>query len=289
MDAERPADDPHARERARPASSAEQRRGARGRRAGPERAGDDERALVLRAKQGDRRAREELIDRLRPGIVAVGRRYCVDALELDDVIQEGAVGVLEALAHYEPERATPFSAYARWWIRRRLQELRAEFVRPLRIPPKALCQLARLKAEQRACAEEGPRSSWGEVSERLGIDAAQVEALLRVDRKPCSLYEPLPQSEGQTTPGDLLPDGQADRELERLLDAIAARQLLTLVDRLPVREREVLSARFGLDGRPPRSLDHVGRRLGLSGERVRQLERQALARLASATPDGGIA
>jgi RNA polymerase sigma factor (sigma-70 family) len=245
--------------------------------------GSEERALVLQAKQGDRWAREQLIERLRSRIVLAGRGQRVDGLELDDLVQEGAVGVLEALVHYEPERGTPFGAYASWWIRHRLQELRAEFARPVRVPPKALRQLARLKSEQHDWyTRERRQLCRDELCERVGVEPEQAEALLRVDPQPCSLYEPLPGSDGSTSAGELVSDVLAERELEALVDTIAGRQLCALVQHLPERERDVLCARFGLDGERAQSLEEVGRRLGLSGERVRQIEKRALARLREA-------
>jgi RNA polymerase sigma factor (sigma-70 family) len=172
-------------------------------------------------------------------------------------------------------------AYAVWWIRLSLQELRSDFVRPLRLPPKALRQLSQLKSEHgRRYAAEGHEPSLGELAERIGIDRDQAEALMRADASVRSLSEPIEAGEGEIGMlGDLLEDPLSDDAYEDVLDGIAGEQLHALLSRLTDREHDVVTARFGLDGREPERLADVGERLGVSVERVRQLEQRALTKL----------
>ncbi|MBD0330756.1 MAG: sigma-70 family RNA polymerase sigma factor [Thermoleophilia bacterium] len=244
----------------------------------------DGQELVRAAQAGDVAARERLIERSIPLVVSLARSYRVDGLDLADLIQEGCVGILRALARYDPDRGVPFEAYAAWWVRQALQELRSDFVRPLRLPPKALRQLARLKSEHaRVYAAERREPSLGELGERLELDERSVVALARADARTRSLSEPLEDADGQLgVLGDLLDDPLSAQDYEDVLDALAARQLRALLARLTAREREIVDARFGLDGRPSESLREVGERLGLSAERVRQLEERALAKLRQA-------
>lgn len=241
----------------------------------------EEEELARRAQAGDSGARERLIELLLPLVVRLARSYRVEGLETADLVQEGVLGLLRALARYEPERGVPFSAYARWWIRQALQEARSDFMRPLRIPPKALRQLARLKSEHDrlyAVAERQP--SLEEVAARAGIDREQAAALLRADREARSLAQPVVEEDGEVgVLGDLLEDPLSTQALEEVLDSIAGEQLRSLLGRLSAREREILVARFGLDGGPGRRLSEVGARYGISAERVRQLEERGLAKL----------
>ena len=175
-----------------------------------------------------------------------------------DLLQEGCAGLLRALRRYDPDRGVPFAAYATWWIRQALQEARSDFVRPLRLPPKALRQLAQLKSEhQRVYATEHRQPGPRELAERTHIGLDQVEALLAADRQPRSVEEPVAGAEAEVgTLGDLLADPLSDDAYEEVLDAIAGEQLRSLLGRLTDREREVVSARFGFD-RPAEKLVKV--------------------------------
>ncbi|HXF97035.1 MAG TPA: sigma-70 family RNA polymerase sigma factor [Gaiellaceae bacterium] len=236
--------------------------------------------IVRRAQAGDAAAREELIARYLPYLNALARRYRVDGLEHLDLVQEACVGLLRALARYDPSQGVPFPAYARWWIRHALQEARSDFVRPLRLPPKALRQLARLKSEhERVYALERREPDTRELAARTAIELDQAEALLAADAQTRSLDEPVAGSEGEIGAlGELLADPLSGEEYEEVLDSIAGAQLRALLTRLTEREREVVRARFGFD-RPPERLAEVGERLGVSAERVRQIEERALAKL----------
>ena len=246
-------------------------------------AGDEADALARRARAGDEAAGEELIRRLLPLVHATARRYRTEGLEQDDLLQEGIVGLLRALQRFDPERGVPFAAFATWWIRQSLQEARSDFMRPLRLPPKALRQLSQLKSEhQRIYQGERRSARVGELAERTNIELAQAEALLVADARERSLNEPVGSMDAELgTLGDLLEDPLSAAAYEDVVDAVAGEQLRALLSRLTDREREVVGARFGFDA-PAEKLSEVGERLGLSAERVRQIEERALAKLRSA-------
>ncbi|HEU5216086.1 MAG TPA: sigma-70 family RNA polymerase sigma factor [Gaiellaceae bacterium] len=246
-------------------------------------AGDEADVLARRAQAGDEAAREELIGRLLPLVHASARRYRTEGLEQVDLLQEGIVGLLRALQRFDPERGVPFAAFATWWIRQSLQEARSDFMRPLRLPPKALRQLSQLKSEHQRIYEDERRSAMvGELAERTNIELGQAEALMAADARERSLDEPIGSMDTELgTLGDLLEDPLSAAAYEDVVDAVAGEQLRALLSRLTDREREVVRARFGFDA-PAEKLSEVGERLGLSAERVRQIEERALAKLRSA-------
>jgi RNA polymerase sigma factor (sigma-70 family) len=195
-------------------------------------------------------------------------------------LQEGVVGLLRALERYEPERGVPFWGYAVFWVRQAMQQLVAELTRPLVLSDRALRQLARLKDAHRGAVQEtGHEPGRDNLVARSGLTRDQVDGLLLAERPARSTDEPVEGAVG--TFGDLLADPLAEGEYERVLDAIGAQQLLALLSALSDREREVLRLRYGLEGEQ-QSLRAVGARLGLSAERVRQIEDRALGKLAAA-------
>ena len=246
--------------------------------------GDEADALARRAQAGDPAAREELIHRLLPLVHSTARRYRTEGLEQSDLLQEGIVGLLRALQRFDPGRGVPFAAFATWWIRQSLQEARSDFMRPMRLPPKALRQLSQLKSEhQRIYQGERRSARIGELADRTEIELEQAEALITADARSRSLDEPIENTEGELgTLGDLLEDPLSADAYEEVVDAVAGEQLRALLARLTERERQVVQARFGFDA-PAAKLTDVGERLGVSAERVRQIEERALAKLRHAS------
>jgi RNA polymerase sigma factor (sigma-70 family) len=236
--------------------------------------------LVLRARAGDTVAREQLIDRLLPLVSSLARRYHTEGLDQTDLVQEGIVGLLRALERFDPTRGVPFAAYATWWIRQSLQDARSDFIRPFRLPPKALRQLSQLKSEhQRIYQAEQRSAGLTELAERTNVDLDQARALAAADARVRSLDEAVAGSEGEVgSLGDLLEDPLSADAYEHVVENLAGQQLRALLSRLTDREREVVRARFGFDTEPQRLVD-IGEELGVSAERVRQIEERALAKL----------
>jgi RNA polymerase sigma factor (sigma-70 family) len=236
--------------------------------------------LVRRAQAGDTAAREQLIGNLIPLVSALARRFRTEGLDQTDLIQEGIVGLLRALERYDPERGVPFAAYATWWIRQSLQDARSDFIRPFRLPPKALRQLSQLKSEHERIYQHEQRSaSVTELAERTSIDLDQAKALAAADARVRSLDDPVTAGEGDLgSLRDLLEDPLSAQAYEQVIEAVAGEQLRALLGRLTDREREVVRARFGFDG-DAEKLVEIGERLGVSAERVRQIEERALAKL----------
>jgi RNA polymerase sigma factor (sigma-70 family) len=242
---------------------------------------DAERTLVEAARRGEPEARARLVEAYLPLISGLARTYRSGQVQRQELLQEGVIGLLRALERFDPDRGIPFWSYAAWWVRQAMQQLVAELTRPMVLSDRALRHLSRLKqAHREQLQRSGREPSRAELAERSGLDVEQVDDLLATER-PRSLDEPVAGRDGEVgTFGELLVDPLAEGEYERVLAAIEVEELHDLLAGLSERERRVLALRYGLEGED-RSLREVGELLGISGERVRQIENRALGKLAA--------
>lgn len=243
----------------------------------------EERRLVSAAQTGDAAARARLVDAFMPLISSAARVYRDSPqVERAELLQEGVVGLLRAIERYDPDRGVPFWGYATFWVRQAMLQLVAELTRPLVLSDRALRRLSHLKdAHRLALQESGREPGSAELAARAELSVEQVEDLLAADRTARSTDEPVSTDDGAVGRfGELLADPLAHEEYERVLDAIEVDALLELLSGLSDRERDVLQQRYGLEGKE-QSLRQVGERLGVSAERVRQLESRALGKLAA--------
>jgi RNA polymerase sigma factor (sigma-70 family) len=244
-----------------------------------------ERRLVRAAQDGDRGAREELVEAFLPLIAGLARVYRGSgSITRVELLQEGVVGLLRALEGYDPDRGVPFWGYASWWVRQAMQQLIAELTRPMVLSDRALRQLARLKrAHTEYVQRHGHEPTGAALASNTGFTPEQVNEMLTLERVPQSLDEPVAGGDGELgTFGELLIDPLAAGAYEQLLDHSEIEQVRALLATLNDRERAILRSRYGIDG-PEQSLRDIGDRLGLSAERVRQIEQRALGKLRSAT------
>ena len=243
-----------------------------------------ERELVVAAKSGDSAARDRLIEACLPLIGSMARMYRHSGrAEQVELLQEGVVGLLRALERYDPSLGVPFWGYAVWWVRHAMQRLVSELTLPMVLSDRALRQLARIKDTHRSYMQEhGREPSAQELADSSDLGRHQIDTLVAADQPAQPLDEPVPGGDGDLgTFGELVVDPIAEDGYERVLEGIEIAQLRSLLSGLDDRERLVLRARYGLDGEE-QTLREIGGQLGLSAERVRQIENRALGKLRAA-------
>jgi RNA polymerase sigma factor (sigma-70 family) len=243
-----------------------------------------ERALISRAQQGGPREREELVNAYQPMIASVAHAYRRSrSVGRDELTQEGVVGLLRALERYDFDRGVPFWAYAAWWVRQAMQQVVSELSRPMVLSDRAFRHLARIKEAQRRFEQARRReATTAELSTIVGLPQSQVEKLLCTERTARGLDEPMGAKAGEgTTVGELLADPPAREAYERVPQQVLAAQVPRLLGHLSDRERTVICSRYGL-GQREQTLREIAPRLGVSAERVRQIEQDSLAKLYAA-------
>jgi RNA polymerase primary sigma factor len=238
--------------------------------------------LIADAKAGDQRAREQVVAAHLPRIAAMARRYAVSPqVERLELIQEGVVGLLQALQRYDPDRGVPLWAYAKPTVERSMLRLLGELSDAVELSGHGRRHLSRLRtAEQDLMRENRRLPTRAEIIERSGVERELAEQIFADTATPRSMQEPVRTPEGDVIGvfGDLVDDPRAGDAYDEVLDEIEAEELLGLLSVLSDRERRILEAHYGLDGEP-QTHKEIAERLGISVHRVRQIERRALNKL----------
>jgi RNA polymerase sigma factor (sigma-70 family) len=236
-----------------------------------------ERRQLSEAVARGREARRQLARQNVRLALSVARRYARPGYPLEDAVQDGVLGLLRAADRYDPNLGYRFSTYATWWIRQAIRRGLIEQGRSLRLPEHVVGTLARLGREDaRLHAALGRPPTTAELAAAAELSPERLQELLAAQRAPASLDAPV--DEGERALGDVVPDERA-AVAERAEAQLLRAEIERLLDTLPDREQEVMRLRYGLGDTEPLTLAEIGERLGISRERVRQLEAQALRKL----------
>ena len=238
----------------------------------------EKRDLKILAREG-KKARSHLLEANLRLVVSLAKRYTGRGMPLLDLIQEGNLGLIRAMEKFDYAKGFKFSTYATWWIRQAITRGMADQSRTIRLPVHLVEQVNKLSRIKREMYQSlGREATNEELSEESGIDENKIEMLVRQSRDPVSLDMPVGTDE-EAPLGDFIEDAEATDAETAVVASMRHSDIRGVIDTLEKREQDVIRLRYGLDDGVPRTLDQIGRRFGLSRERVRQIEREVMAKL----------
>src|SRR5882724_8627943 len=235
--------------------------------------------LAARIRKGDKKARERMIKANLRLVVKIARDYEGLGVPLLDLISEGNIGLMKAVERFDPSKGAKLSTYGSWWIKQAIKSALANQSKTIRLPVHMVDKISKMKrAAGRLQEVFGREPTDEELGEELCVKASRVAMMRMAAIRPASLEAPI-GSEDTSNLADVVEDEKADNPYEMLEEKGITGMLQEMVEALNPREAKVVRARFGLDGRPLRTLEEIGVDLGVTRERVRQIESSALKKL----------
>jgi RNA polymerase primary sigma factor len=239
----------------------------------------DELHLARRIERGDLTAKQKLVESNLRLVVSIAKNYRNQGLPFLDLIQEGTLGLVRAAEKFDYRRGLRFSTYAVWLIRQSIVRALADKSRMIRLPVYMVEKLNVIgRAGRRLSGELGREPTPAELSRETGIDAREVESIMRSAQTPVSLERPTGDDDDGEF-GQSIADEQAESPYERAAQELTRQGLRKVLGHLSDRDRHVLELRYGFDGRPPRTLEEIGRTFNLTRERIRQIETASIKKL----------
>ena len=246
---------------------------------------DEEYELALKAKAGDKAARDRIINANLRFVVSVAKKFRGNGLPLSDLIDEGNIGLITALDKFEPEKGYHFISYAVWWIRQSIMKAISEKSRAVRLPLNRSNELIQIQKAQKSLMHEMEKTAptAEEIADLTGLDRKLVDDLLSISQDIVSFDSPVKKDdESDSTFGDFIED-EADGPETQVIDSSLKDEVQGILSVLTDKERAIIIKRFGLDGSEPKSLKEIGEGYGLTKERIRQIEKRALEKLRNAS------
>jgi len=242
----------------------------------------DEVRLARRIKRGDAKARAEMIRSNLRLVVKIARDYANLGLPLMDLISEGNIGLMKAVERFDPKKGGKLSTYAAWWIKQSIKRALANQSKTIRLPVHLVDKISKMRRVAMQMSEDlGREPSDDELAEEIGMSSAKVSMLKSAAIRPASLDAPIGEDDS-TEFGEIVGDSEAQDPFELLRDKNLREEVDDLLAVLDDRERRIILARFGLDGKKARTLEEVGQNFGVTRERIRQLQNIALRKMRKA-------
>ena len=242
---------------------------------------EEEYDLALKAKNGDKKARERLINSNLRFVVSVAKKFRGQGIPLEYLINEGNIGLMTAVDKFEPEKGYHFISYAVWWVRQAILKALAEQSRPVRLPlnrSNELIQIVRAKNELLKSGENSDPSAE-DIAEKTGLERNLVKSLMDITREMISFDSPIKgDEEGDSSYFDFVEDKSQTPE-EDVVNHMMEKDVRSLLGVLGDKERDIIEKRYGFNGREPMSLKAIGDEYNLTKERIRQIEKSALEKL----------
>jgi RNA polymerase primary sigma factor len=239
----------------------------------------EEITLARRIKRGDKKAREQMITANLRLVVKIARDYEGLGLPLLDLINEGNIGLMKGVQRFDPGRGAKLSSYASWWIKQAVRRALSNQSKTIRLPVHVvdrLTHIRRAEVKLRETLDREPNDE--EVADELGLDARRVRRYRDASRAPVSLDSPV-STDNETAISEIVADSNAAAPFDQLVkdnDSELVKEVLATLD---ARESRILAMRFGLDNGRPKTLEEVGARLGVTRERIRQIQEEALQKM----------
>jgi RNA polymerase primary sigma factor len=241
---------------------------------------EEEIRLAGRIKRGDKAARERMITANLRLVVKLATDYANLGLPLLDLVSEGNIGLMKAVERFDPQKGGKLSTYAAWWIKQSIKRALANQGRTIRVPVHQIEKIAKVRRLiERLTAELGREPTDEELADEVGLSGSQVSALKSSGIQPTSLDAPIGKDNGETLFGDMLSDEAAEDPLEYLEGKDARAMLGGVLKVLTARERDIIKLRYGLGGGRERTLEEIGTKLGITRERIRQIQMVALKKM----------